>query len=121
MSTHPGAAIPHAWIQHDHQMISSHDVVGHGVFTVVTGIGGEPWQQAARTVGDELGIDVPVRVIGRHCEYDDVYGEWADVREITDHGALLVRPDHHVAWRSHELVDSPEDALRAALLHVLAR
>jgi hypothetical protein len=33
---------------------------------------------------------------------------------------LLVRPDRHIAWRSIDRPQSPEDALRAALRQVLA-
>ncbi|HJT95698.1 MAG TPA: hypothetical protein VJ777_27780, partial [Mycobacterium sp.] len=54
------------------------------------------------------------------CEYDDVLGDWAALREIDDRGALLIRPDRHIAWRSHTRPDNPEDTLRAALRQALA-
>lgn len=120
-TSHPGAPLPHAWIEHEQQLISTHDVVGRGNFTLLTGIGGEAWQAAADTVAAELGIEVPVRMIGQRCAYDDVYGEWAEVREVPDHGALLVRPDHHIAWRSPDLPDSPVTSLRSALQRILDR
>ena len=34
---------------------------------------------------------------GRAFLVDDVEGRWAKLREVTDRGALLVRPDRHVA------------------------
>ncbi|MFD4828314.1 hypothetical protein ACFWPV_00420 [Streptomyces uncialis] len=40
---------------------------------------------------------------------------------MDDRGCLLVRPDRHIAWRSHDLPADPEQALRTALDHVLAR
>jgi len=120
-TTHPGALLPHAWMEHDRQALSSHDLVGRGRFSLLVGIGGEAWQKAADAVAVELDLDLPVWMIGPRCEYDDVYGEWAEVREVGDHGALLVRPDHHIAWRAHELPSSPAAALQAALRQILDR
>lgn len=59
--------------------------------------------------------------IGQRCEYDDVVGAWTALREIDDRGALLVRPDQHIAWRSFSRPQSPRDALADALRRALAR
>ena len=48
-------------------------------------------------------------------------GTWAAVREISDSGAILVRPDNHVAYRAHDAVPDATDALTQALGAVLAR
>lgn len=119
-TTHPGAVLPHAWLQHGTDRVSTLDMVGGGTFTLVVGIGGEPWAAAAAKLADEFGIDLPVRAVGYRCAYDDVLGDWTRLREIGDRGALLVRPDRHIAHRSHDLPDgTTEDALRAALRSVL--
>src|SRR5215510_13875577 len=120
-TTHPGAPLPHAWIEHDREQVSTHDLVGRGRFTLLVGIGGERWQKAAGVVAADLDLELPVRMIGPRCDDDDVCGEWADVREISDRGALLVRPDHYIAWRTHDLPDAPDEALGAALRQVLDR
>ncbi len=63
--TRPGAKLPHAWLTTDHRrQVSTLDLVGHGRFTVVTGIGGEGWVSAADAVGAELGLDVATALIG---------------------------------------------------------
>ena len=36
-------------------------------------------------------------------------------------GAVLVHPDHHVAWRVGNLPDTPQAALRRVLRQILAR
>lgn len=118
-TTHPGACLPHAWIEHEKREVSTHDLVGQGRFTLIVGIGGAPWADAARQVAEEFGIDLPVRAIGARCAFDDVTNAWKDVREVGDEGALLVRPDRFVAWRSMGAVASPCDALRSALRQVL--
>lgn len=117
----PGARLPHAWLSRNGEDVSTLDVTGHGKFTILTGIGGERWRDAARTVGAALGLDIAVVSIGPDQDYEDHFGDWARAREIEDHGALLVRPDHFVAWRSKTLPSDPAGALRQTLTQVLAR
>ncbi|MEZ5660819.1 MAG: FAD-dependent monooxygenase [Burkholderiaceae bacterium] len=119
-TTWPGARLPHVWL-FDRQggQHSTLDLCGKGRFTVLTGIGGEPWEQAAKAVGEKLGLDIAVHVIGPRREYDDLVGDWARAREITDTGALLVRPDHHVCWRAHKMVADPGAELERVLGAIL--
>jgi 2,4-dichlorophenol 6-monooxygenase len=44
----------------------------------------------------------------------DIYDDWARLREVAEDGAILVRPDKHIGWRSMTLPDDPERALHAA-------
>jgi 2,4-dichlorophenol 6-monooxygenase len=118
-TTHPGAYLPHAWVEHNRRKVSTLDLAGHGRFCLIVGIGGEPWAKAAATISTALGIDLPVYAVGYRCEYDDVLGDWAALREIDDRGALLVRPDRHIAWRAHSRPEDPEDALRTAVHQAL--
>ncbi|MBD0424633.1 FAD-dependent monooxygenase [Streptomyces sp. TRM S81-3] len=120
-TTHPGASLPHAWLQHGTERVSTLDLAGGGKFSLLTGIGGEPWLEAAQKVAEDLGIDLEAHGIGQRCTYEDALGDWARVREIADRGCLLVRPDRHIAWRSHDLPADPEHELRRALEVILAR
>lgn len=58
-----------------------------------------------------------VAVIGDGGAYRED-GAWSRVREIADDGAILVRPDHHVCWRSLSGNDNPAAALRAAFANI---
>ncbi|KAF5020982.1 hypothetical protein F66182_6994 [Fusarium sp. NRRL 66182] len=120
-TTHPGAYLPHAWVQFDKKLISTLDVVQYGHFSLIVGIGRKPWELAATQISQELGIQLRVYSIGARCTYDDVYGEWKSRQEISDQGALLVRPDRHIAWRSANRPDDPTAALKSAILHILDR
>jgi len=120
-TTHPGALLPHAWVQRGTQRVSTLDLVGRGRFTLVVGLDARAWSEAAGKVAAELGLDLDVVAVGPRCEHDDVYGDWARVREISDSGALLVRPDRHVAWRSSGRADDPAADLRRALERILDR
>ncbi|HKR38294.1 MAG TPA: FAD-dependent monooxygenase [Paraburkholderia sp.] len=119
-TTHPGAPLPHAWIEHEKKKLSVLDLAGHGRFTLFVGVGGEAWARAAAEVSAELGIELVVCSVGLRCTYDDVTGDWVKVREVGDGGAILVRPDRFVAWRSLDMPKSPNSALGAALRQVLS-
>ncbi|CTQ69544.1 FAD-dependent oxidoreductase [Roseibium alexandrii] len=122
-TTWPGARIPHCWVfDHDTgNKYSTLDLCGGGKFTVLTAIGGEAWEDAAKTVGDELGLDIAVHVIGPRRKYVDHTGDWARANEITDRGCVLVRPDQHVAWRSEGMAADPAGELRRVLKSILAK
>lgn len=122
-TTWPGARLPHVWVfdRDSGAEVSSLDLCGKGMFTVLTGIGGEAWIEAAATVGAELGLKVTTHVIGPRQPHVDHVGDWARASEISDTGCLLVRPDQHVGWRAADMTSDPEGDLRRVLKTILAR
>ncbi len=119
-TTWPGARIPHVWVfSKDGKQHSTLDITGKGKFTLITGIGGDDWVKAAQAAGKELGLDIVTRVIGPRRDFEDHVGDWARAREIGDTGCLLVRPDHHVAWRAFAMSKTPASDLAAALKKIL--
>lgn len=121
-STHPGTFVPHAWVEHEKQQVSTTDIVGHGKFALIVGIGEcATWSAAAEKVSTELGLDIPVFSVGYRCDFDDVYGDWTRVREVGEDGAILVRPDRYIAWRCPQLPADPVAALRETMSAILAR
>ncbi|XWN30341.1 MAG: FAD-dependent monooxygenase [Devosia sp.] len=122
-TTWPGARIPHVWVyRHDTgEAVSTLDLCGKGRFTLFTGIGGEAWETAAKAVEESLGVGVDVHLIGPRREIVDHVGDWARVREVSDSGAVLTRPDQHVAWRVDTVPADPAGELTRAMRHVLSR
>ncbi|MDQ0618268.1 FAD-dependent monooxygenase [Arthrobacter globiformis] len=116
-STRPGAKIPHAWlVDASGHRISTLDLVGDGCFTILTGLSGSAWVDAVAEIGHPR---VRVRVIGEP-DAQDLYQSWQKIREIDEDGALLVRPDGVVAWRSmHSAGQRAEQMLSAALTGIL--
>ncbi|HEY6890069.1 MAG TPA: FAD-dependent monooxygenase, partial [Solirubrobacter sp.] len=106
-TTWPGARLPHAWLEHKGERVSTHDLAGKGRFTLFTGIGGEGWLEAAAEVTQRTGVPVVALVIGPARDAHDIYDDWARAREVEESGCVLVRPDAHVAWRSAAMVDDP--------------
>jgi 2,4-dichlorophenol 6-monooxygenase len=120
-TTWPGARLPHCWVGRAGHRVSTHDLAGQGRFTLLTGISGQSWSAAADKIAEELGVPLTAHVIGPGREYTDLYDDWARLREVTEDGCVLVRPDNHVGWRSHTLTADPESDLRRVLTTILAR
>ena len=122
-TTWPGARLPHVWVfdRDSGAEVSSLDLCGKGLFTVLTGIGGEAWIDAAAAVGAEMGLEIVAHVIGPRQPHVDHVGDWARASEISDTGCLLIRPDQHVGWRAADMTSDPEGELRRVLKTILAR
>ena len=121
-TTWPGARLPHVWVfDTAGGKVSTLDLAGKGRFTILTGIGGQGWIDAARVVGNGLGIDIACRTIGPRQQWQDYTGDWARASEVRDSGVVLVRPDHHVAWRAEAKAADPAAELRRVLKSILAR
>lgn len=120
-TTRPGAKIAHCWlVGRDGRRVSTLDVVGKGKFTLLTGISGTAWVKAAAS----LGLPWLRTVVIGEPGAQDLYYRWHRLREIDEAGALLVRPDAVVAWRSMTAASDSADArgrLEDALTRVLDR
>ncbi len=121
-TTWPGAKLPHTWVTREGRRVSTLDLAGRGAFSVWTGIGGQAWLDAAEAFGAETGLPVTLVSVGPGQPFEDPYGTWAELREISDGGVLLVRPDLYIAARHASAPDSDATAaqwLRQALTPVL--
>ncbi|WP_375578227.1 hypothetical protein ABWH96_14455 [Marivirga tractuosa] len=118
-STRPGTHLPHVWLGDNGHRISTLDVSGKGKMTLFTGIGGEDWIKSAEELSKTLNIEIETVQIGPDRDYTDLYGEWAEIRNIKDSGCLLIRPDYHIAYRATEVSNNSKEALQNALNQVL--
>ncbi len=100
-SAWPGARAPHAWVKKDGERVSTIDLVGNG-FVLLAGAKGSAWADAAKLLGAK-----PF-VLGDEESWRDLYG-------IDEAGAVLVRPDGHVGWRSASLAGDPGRILAGAI------
>ncbi|WP_137824212.1 FAD-dependent monooxygenase [Brevibacterium sp. 2SA] len=118
--TDPGVRLPHAWVGNSREKLSTHDLAPYTRFTLITGTTGAGWEEAAQTAGQRLGVDIGTVVIGPDRDVTDLYFDWDRLRDVAEDGAILVRPDKHVAWRVPSLPDDAADQLTSALAAILA-
>jgi 2-polyprenyl-6-methoxyphenol hydroxylase-like FAD-dependent oxidoreductase len=110
-SDRPGSRFPHAWLDLTRSR-STLDWFDRD-FVLVAGPRGEAWLEAAKAVRARL--DLPLRT-----EQLDAVDEGSGLR-MGLRGAVLVRPDGHVAWRIPHLPAQPAEELGQVLQKVLAR
>lgn len=93
-TTQPGARLPHAVIlDADGAQRSTHDAIARKGLTMFTA---DPEGWTETLTGASLSVPLTVVALtgdgGRRA---------IDLFEVGDHGAVVVRPDGHVAWRTH--------------------
>jgi 2,4-dichlorophenol 6-monooxygenase len=92
-----------------------------GQFVLIAGEEGEAWCRAALVVAAEFGVDVHAVTVGHAVgDFRDPRLRWQRVRGFGPRGAVLVRPDRCVAWRSMGAAGDAEAELRSALRQVLS-
>jgi 2,4-dichlorophenol 6-monooxygenase len=116
-----GATLGHTWLS-GADVVSTLDLVPTGGFALLVGPRtADAWSAAVRTALAQLRIDgelLTVISVGT----PESGAQWVapgHYADVTDPGALLVRPDRHVAWRSSGGPDVT--ALTGALSTILAR
>src|SRR6185437_1368554 len=80
-STVPGSHLPHVWVGDAATKMSTLDLAPYTRFTLITGIAGEAWADAAAKVGKDLGIPLETVIIGPGRAVTDIYYDWARIRE----------------------------------------
>jgi len=119
-TTRPGHRLPHAWLDIEGRRVSTHDLLDDSAgFVLLVGEKGAAWCDAARAICKQLGVSIrPVRIAG-DGDALDAEGHWAQLSEIDSEGAILVRPDAMVAWRSRSGSKDSAALLRSVMQQVL--
>ena len=115
LSWRPGTRAPHVWVEHAGQRISLLDLFD-GRWVLLAGPDAADWHAAASEVAAERGLDLAAYRVGPSRAVHTADGAWGRAYGISPAGAVLVRPDGFVAWRSH----GAAPAAAATLTRVLA-
>jgi putative polyketide hydroxylase len=110
-SARPGGRAPHVSLDRDGQRLSTIDLVGNG-FVLLTSAAGTAWSAAAK----DLGLGAVTIGDGGLTDRD---GQWATTYDLEDAGAVLVRPDGYVGWRSRGMTADPAASLGEAMTSIL--
>lgn len=92
----PGARLPHAWLSGRSVVLSTHDLAWEGL-TLLSGQQGDAWLDAASACRRVGGPPLAAYAIGTDLAPRD--GAFEERFGLGDDGAILVRPDGHIAWR----------------------
>jgi 2-polyprenyl-6-methoxyphenol hydroxylase-like FAD-dependent oxidoreductase len=116
----PGTRVPHLWLERGGQRLSTLDLLD-GQFVLLAGPAGTPWCEAASGVAAALGINLATYHLGSDGGVRDLEDGWQAKMGVSLEGAVLVRPDGFVAWRSASLVSNPASRLEQVLISILCR
>jgi hypothetical protein len=109
-SARPGARAPHIVFGHAGRERSTINVVGQGFALLTAGDGG-PWIAAANALAGNGALALKTLSIDEDA--------FASAYELDSSGAVLVRPDGHVGWRSRAMTQDPSRSLREAMSTIL--
>ncbi|MFF2514515.1 FAD-dependent oxidoreductase [Streptomyces sp. NPDC058086] len=117
----PGSRAPHMWLHRAGTRVSTLDLYERSMALLTSS---DKWHSAAKDVAQRLSVPLDAYRIGSGPDAElspasDT--DWAEVHGVTEDGAVLVRPDGFVAWRSEGPSANPETALREALAAILDR
>ncbi|MFD2473598.1 FAD-dependent monooxygenase [Amycolatopsis silviterrae] len=120
-STKPGHPMPHAFVESQGERLPLGTLVHGGKFLLLAAEEGQAWVEAANKLSAENDLPLVAGTVGvLGSDFVDVRCSWLKNRGVSPTGAVLVRPDRYVAFRSADGVDDPHAVLRAALAQVLA-
>jgi putative polyketide hydroxylase len=100
----PGTRAPHLWVEVGGERMSTLDLFRRNM-VLLAGPQAGAWTDAFGGAASELGVEVEAHTLGD--DFAEAYG-------VTASGAVLVRPDGYVAWRSGD--DAGAAPARAAEL-----
>lgn len=122
----PGCRAPHFALHGGGEEISTLDLVTGPHFALLASADAPAWRQVAADCAEQTGLDIRCSLIGPGGDWEDSGDAFAKLMGVGPGGAVLVRPDGHVAFRQAEGAGDDESAtaLRAAfeqILHSKAR
>ncbi len=104
----PGHRAPHHWLQHGGKRVSTLDIFGRGFVLLSPS---ELWVEAAGRVASKESAPLEAHLIRDPA--------WSDLYQVGRGGAVLVRPDGYVAWRTTLAGREPAALLVQVLADVL--
>ncbi|MEU6610788.1 FAD-dependent monooxygenase [Streptomyces shenzhenensis] len=140
----PGSRAPHQWLRRSGERLSTLDLYERSLVLLSDAPDDAGWHAAARRIAEQDGVRLDAYRIGPGADADLTYDtqptgappgpgrpggpggpgaassvDWARLHGTTADGAVLVRPDGFVAWRSPGAVPDPESTLRRTLTTLL--
>jgi 2-polyprenyl-6-methoxyphenol hydroxylase-like FAD-dependent oxidoreductase len=116
----PGTRAPHLSLERDGTTISTHDLFGDG-FVLLAGSNGRVWCDAADSVAASAGIPLEAHSVAATGSIVDKKDRFADVFGTGPVGAVIVRPDGVIGWRTTAAADDPRGTIEDLMTRLLFR
>jgi putative polyketide hydroxylase len=115
----PGYRAPHFWVHHHGRRLSVTDFFERN-FVVLAAQEGTGWLEAAGRLTKSSGVAIDAYHVASNGDLRPE-ADFSALYEIGAGGAVLIRPDGHVAFRARERSEQADAALEAALSRGLYR
>ncbi len=114
----PGTRAPHFWGTYEGNEVSILDLFGSN-FVLLTGAGHSAWTEAVHVVSSRLGVKVKVYQVGLTGDFIDQGNSFRKLYGIENGGAVVIRPDGFIGWRTENEVLKPNVLLEEVMKHLL--
>ena len=104
-SARPGARFPHVNFQKNTTPTSSHDLLDYRFFTLLISRKGAHWETAIAQLPTAIQQKIKVVRLDQLGLSEIIFKQLLSLCAIAETGALLIRPDGHVAYRKKALIE----------------
>ncbi|GAB6425280.1 FAD-dependent monooxygenase [Bacillus luti] len=114
----PGTRAPHFVGMYEGKEVSVLDLLGND-FVLLTGAENGSWAESAYTVSAKLGVNIKMYRVGLSGDFIAQEDIFSKLYGIENGGAVLIRPDGFIGWRSEKEVVNPDIVLKGAMGNLL--
>ncbi|MGM4886083.1 FAD-dependent monooxygenase [Tardiphaga sp. 604_B6_N1_1] len=117
----PGHRAPHLWLERGDEQVSTIDLIGYGQFTLFTTPECTNWHSAFMLAIGDRQLRGRAWTVGADGDLHDPTGRFRELYGLMRGGAVMVRPDGYVAFRTADLNAKPPDILNEVFDVALGR
>ncbi|BCC53987.1 FAD-dependent oxidoreductase [Bacillus cereus] len=114
----PGTRAPHFFGTYDGKEISILDLLGND-FVLLTIAENRTWAECVQNVSSTLGINIKFYSVGLSGDFIAQEDIFRKLYGLGDEGAVLIRPDGFIGWRSEKEVVNLDTVLNEVMNHLL--
>ncbi|WHT87963.1 FAD-dependent oxidoreductase [Bacillus cereus] len=114
----PGTRAPHFIGMYEEKEVSVLDLLGND-FVLLTGAENDSWAESAHTVSAKLGVNIKVYRVGLSGDFIAQENIFSELYGLSDGGAVLIRPDAFIGWRSEKEVVNLDVVLEEVMSNLL--
>ncbi|WP_142328756.1 FAD-dependent oxidoreductase [Bacillus wiedmannii] len=114
----PGTRAPHFFGMYEGEKVSILDLFGNN-FVLLTEVENSSWVEAVFDVSFKLGIIIKMYRVGVSGDFIAQENVFRELYGIENGGAVLIRPDGFIGWRSEKAVVNPAVMLEEVMSNLL--